>query len=223
MQASLLAPLDDLAARAAAIAPAGSRLVVASAFTPRADDLRATGRALHLRHTALDPGRLAALAHAAGFDFVRRLPVSDLVYAAMAPAAPVVIRPKDPAVPVLGADLREGGTLAFVAEPAPVLGLSYAWSIVPCGRGRLAFAAPATTGRSISVKATAPGMVTLRCEIAFKGRPMRPRAGSASPPPTSRTAPPSATTARAASLPASRRSRTASSIRHCSSPSTIPR
>lgn len=169
MQASLLAPLDDLTARAAAIAPAGSRLVVASAFTPRADDLRATGRALHLRHTALDPGRLAALAHAAGFDFVRRLPVSDLVYAAMAPAPPIVIRPKGPAVPVLGADLREGGTLAFVAEPAPVLGLSYAWSIVPCGRGRLAFATPATTGRSVSVKATAPGMVTLRCEIAFKG------------------------------------------------------
>lgn len=169
MQARLLDPLDDLVAQASATAPAGSSLMVASGFTPQAEDLRAVGRGLHLRHTALDAGRLAALAHAAGFDFVRRLPVGDRVYVAMAPGAPVAIRPKEPAAPKLGGDLREGDTLDFTAEPTPSLGLTYAWSIVPCGQGRLVFTSATTTGPVVTVRATAPGLVTLRCEIAVKG------------------------------------------------------
>jgi len=55
-----------------AIAPPSSDLEILKAFDPADTGLHKVGRALRLSHPSLDAGRLAALAHQAGFGFVRR-------------------------------------------------------------------------------------------------------------------------------------------------------
>ncbi|MFI9328832.1 hypothetical protein ACIGZJ_14940 [Kitasatospora sp. NPDC052868] len=57
--------------RLLALLPAAGTLSVSGAFDPAAPGLRAQGRALVLRHSALAAGALAALAFDAGFDFVK--------------------------------------------------------------------------------------------------------------------------------------------------------
>lgn len=53
------------------LAAAPGDLQVVAAFTPGATDLTGLGRGMTLTHQTLAPGRLAAMAHAAGFAFVR--------------------------------------------------------------------------------------------------------------------------------------------------------
>jgi hypothetical protein len=61
---------------------ATNQLQVLQAFDPGGPGLHRVGRALRLRHAVLDPGTLGALAHRAGFGFVRRNGVEIFVAAA---------------------------------------------------------------------------------------------------------------------------------------------
>ncbi|MET7782420.1 LamG domain-containing protein [Streptomyces mirabilis] len=157
-------PLDRLADLAAAEAPAG-RLRVESAFDPRADDLRATGRALMLRHSTLPPGRLAALAHRAGFDFVRCPGDADPVYAACAVGDHLGI---DLTPPGAGpTDLTAGSAVQLAVRPALPADAFVRWLTVPCGPGRATVTeGPAGTA---TLRATGPGGVVVKVDVSRGG------------------------------------------------------
>ncbi|WP_043686912.1 LamG-like jellyroll fold domain-containing protein [Streptomyces xylophagus] len=76
--------LDRLVTLAGAETAPPGRLLVAAAYDPLAGDLRATGRAVLLGHSSVPLGRLAALAHRAGFDYVAYRAGAGEVYAAIA-------------------------------------------------------------------------------------------------------------------------------------------
>ena len=79
--------LDALLDRLSELGDAG-RLRVESAYDPAAGDLRSVGRALLLSYrgsVVLSPGAIAALAHLAGFTWVRLMPDGLTIYASVAP------------------------------------------------------------------------------------------------------------------------------------------
>ncbi|MEU6238110.1 LamG domain-containing protein, partial [Kitasatospora sp. NPDC047058] len=157
-------PLDRLAGLVAAEAPAG-RLQLDSGFDPRAEDLRATGRALMLRHSTLPTGRLAALAHRAGFDFVRYLGDAGLVYAACAVGDRLGI---DLTPPGDGPTrLTVGSAVQLAVRPALPADAFVRWLTVPCGPGRATVTeGPAGTA---TLTATAPGGVVVRVDVSRGG------------------------------------------------------
>ncbi|MEO5874002.1 MAG: hypothetical protein ABIQ26_03285, partial [Streptosporangiaceae bacterium] len=170
VQVGLAAPLDQLVGLAAAEPGPAGRLRVSGAFDPRAADLRATGRAVLLGHSTIAPGRLAALAHRAGFDFVRvgedAQPDGARVYAAGAPGDyfAVDIAPT-PAGPT---DLDVGSTVTLGLRPAPPAGSVLRWLTVPNGPGRAtltATGAPSSPTSVTTVQATAPGNVIVKAEV----------------------------------------------------------
>jgi YVTN family beta-propeller protein len=69
MQPAVAAHLDRLLAF---LASSPGTLQVQAGFVPGANDLTGLGRALTLSHSSVAPERLGALAHTAGFTFVRR-------------------------------------------------------------------------------------------------------------------------------------------------------
>ncbi|MFD4507784.1 LamG-like jellyroll fold domain-containing protein [Streptomyces sp. NPDC058457] len=86
VQVGVAERLDALVTLAGAETVPPGRLLVDAGYDPGADDLRATGRAVLLGHSSVAPGRLAALAHRAGFDYVgyRTADGAGKVYAAAA-------------------------------------------------------------------------------------------------------------------------------------------
>jgi YVTN family beta-propeller protein len=109
MQRGLAGPFTRLLDFIAATGAAGT-LTVMQAYTPGTADLAGVGRALRIQHTALTADRLGALAHGAGFTFVKRAGAviqilqraGDLV-SITAPAHPLV--------------LAEGATAAVSVAP----------------------------------------------------------------------------------------------------------
>ncbi|MFJ5302586.1 LamG-like jellyroll fold domain-containing protein [Streptomyces sp. NPDC088350] len=144
-------------------APPG-RLLVAAAYDPQAGDLRATGRAVLLGHSSVPPGRLAALAHRAGFDYVAYRAGTGEVYAAIAlgdyfridvtpvtvtstaaagqAVAPDAVAPdtvgSDAVAPVVGSptDLDPDTPVTLSLRPAPPADAFLNWLVVPGGSGR---------------------------------------------------------------------------------------
>jgi len=169
VQVSLAAALDRLVALAAAeIGPEGE-LRIAGAYDPAATDLRATGRAVLLDHNTVGVGRLAALAHRAGFGFVRLVPgpTGLLVYAANAPGDyfAVVVNPQG-----FPADLVVGATTALSLRPAPPSGAVLRWLTVPAGPGRgtlTTVGPPGNPASATSLLATAPGGLVVKAEVAL--------------------------------------------------------
>ncbi|WP_084628486.1 LamG domain-containing protein [Amycolatopsis nigrescens] len=165
IQVGLAAPLDRLVALAAA--EPGGRLRISAAYDPDAADLRASGRAVLLGHSTIAPGRLAALAHRAGFDFVRFHPDAQpdgaQVYAAMALGDyfAIDVAPA-PAGPV---ELDTGSSVTLSLRPAPPPGSAVRWLIVPSGRGRGSI----TTSKLpvTELLATAAGQLVLRAEVTL--------------------------------------------------------
>lgn len=171
VQAGVAQRLDRLVALAGAETSPPGRLLVDTAFDPRAADLRATGRAVMLGHSSVPPGRLAALAHRAGFDFVRyRGAGTAQVYAAAALGDYFTIQ-LDPA-PAGLSDVDTGGTVALSLQPQPPLDAFVRWLVVPGGKGRGTLTpdgAPGTRQATATLRATAAGQLIVKADVT-RGR-----------------------------------------------------
>ena len=134
--------------------------------TRGADDLRAVGRGLLLRHTSQAPDRLAALAHRAGFAFVCHRADLGAVYASIPPCDYVVIAVKagGAAAQAEGFDIRVGETLDLRVEPSLPTGFGYRWLLVRCGKGRARFTSPADRP-AVTLQADVPGMLHVKIEM----------------------------------------------------------
>lgn len=173
MQAGTALALDALVARLAGVP---GRLVVAQAFdgagpTP----LHAVGRALRLRHETLATPQLGALAHAAGFAYVRNLG-PDVAVAV--PAGERLLVRATPA-PVAGrVDAGQAFDLA-VDPPLPPSGV-FSWTIVTPGPVRAHLAAhsadspllktPIAARPRVRLVTEAAGNLAVRVEYTTRGQ-----------------------------------------------------
>jgi Concanavalin A-like lectin/glucanases superfamily len=177
VQASLANVLTRLFALIDTESPGGS-LVLVGGFDPAAADLRAVGRGLEIRHTAITPGRLAALAHRAGAGVVEyRWSYSasaspddgERVYLSTAPGQALRVQSAPSGAPPgagpasLGVDVVIGGALTVSVTPAPPAGATVRWVIVPVGTGRVA--AQAADQPTATLTATVAGTVGIVVEI----------------------------------------------------------
>ncbi|WP_432828756.1 LamG-like jellyroll fold domain-containing protein [Dactylosporangium sp. CA-092794] len=173
MQIGVANRLAQLVTLSAAETDPPGRLFVASAFDPRADDLRATGRAVVLGHSTVGPGRLAALAHRAGFEFVCYRPglgSEAQVYAAAALGdyLEILLDPEN------GDGRFEVGkgvdkALAVLAPRLPVDAF-VRWVTVPGGTGAAIVTpegAPGSTQQKATVQVTAAGQIVLKADVTF--------------------------------------------------------
>jgi DNA-binding beta-propeller fold protein YncE len=149
------------------------RLTVTSAFDPAAGDLRAVGRAVLLTHSKLSSGVLAALAHAAGFSWVRHRGDQADVYASVRSTDTIEVA-VDPdgastATAFAGFDLLEQQVLALRVEPTPLLGARCVWSAVNCGQGRAVVASAVDSPQAL-VTAAHTGGLTIEVQVTRGAR-----------------------------------------------------
>ncbi|MER8043613.1 hypothetical protein [Streptomyces sp. NPDC094032] len=134
-----------------------SRSVVHAGYDPKADDARATGRAVLLSHDTIATSRIAALAHWSGFDLVTHRP-DGLAYAECAPGELLGMETGDATLPV-------DGTLTLSVRPlTPPPGSLIRWYVLRSGAGRGEFAGPAE-GTSVVLRGTAPGRFAVVAEL----------------------------------------------------------
>lgn len=163
--------LDRLVTLAAAETEPPGRLLLDSAYDPRANDLRATGRAVLLGHSSVPLGRLAALAHRAGFDFVAYRAGAGRVYAAGAPGDYFAID-LDPVVSG-PTDVHPDTTVTLSLRPAPPPDSFLHWLVVPGSGGGRATLTPAggagSPQRTATLRATAAGRLVVKVDVT-RGR-----------------------------------------------------
>ena len=141
MQPGPAAALDRLATLLDGAGFIGA-LTVLSGYDPAAPDSRAAGRAVRLAAPVIGPGRLAALAHRAGFDFVEHR-ADDSVYAACAPGREMLLGPPDTGALLMAGRLPEfvvgsiieltlaQGTTTYAAPTLlPDTEVRFGWSII---------------------------------------------------------------------------------------------
>jgi len=142
------------------VAAEPGRLVVDAGYDPSAGDLRATGRAVLIRHTAVGAARIAALAHRAGFDYVSYRAGVGQVYAAAALGDYFTID-ADGAIDA-------GHTVSLVLRPAPPADAVTKWLVLPDGLGRGTLTpdgGPASPHPTAALAATAPGRLTVKVDV----------------------------------------------------------
>jgi hypothetical protein len=174
VQVGLAAPLDQLIALATAEPGTAGRLRVGAAFDPQAADLRATGRAVLLGHSTIGPGRLAALAHRAGFDYVRYLTDTRAdgaqVYAATAPGEYFAVDITTAPGPT---DLDAGSPPVILSlRPPPPAGAILRWLTVPNGAARgelVTTGAAGSISSTTTLRATAPGELIVKADLTHGG------------------------------------------------------
>ncbi|WP_433634303.1 LamG-like jellyroll fold domain-containing protein [Nocardia sp. CA-120079] len=143
------------------------RLSVTAGYDPAATDLRATGRALVLRHPTEPAGRIAALAHKAGFDWVRYRAASGDVYVSVADTSVMTIRGSGY---WFGKDLGVGNPATDLSiYPEPPADSTFRWSLLESGPGRAEFVGSTTDAHS-AVRALQPGEVTVKLEVRRGGK-----------------------------------------------------
>jgi DNA-binding beta-propeller fold protein YncE len=164
MQLATARALDRL------LALSGPTLLVESAFDPRAADLRAVGRAVHLTHDALALRELAALAHRAGFSWVLHDARAGQVYASVAPAdyLEVAVTGGTPTT-ATGFDLLVGEQIDLTALPSLATSPLYKWSTIACGAGRARFLTDRDAA-TVTIEATAPGELAVQIEVTLGQR-----------------------------------------------------
>ena len=137
MQLAAEKPLIALVGLLTASGAAAAQLDILKAFTPADPTLLSVGRALQFTHPAVDPGALAAFAHQAGFDFVRRDGAN--VYASVA-AGDLIEIAQSPALTPLPTDLIAGTPVNLRARftTLPAAG-EYNWSTAIAGNGTGSF------------------------------------------------------------------------------------
>ncbi|NML51607.1 hypothetical protein HHL19_21790 [Streptomyces sp. R302] len=187
MQLTVVRALDALVER---LAPNAGPLHVLKAYDPAPDatGLHGVGRAVLLTLTetsAVDAARLGALAHAAGFGWVRHTREGD-VYAAQprgdafgittAASAATGLGPGTGPGPDAGRgtapgaglpDVVEGDALTLRVEPDPsrLRDAEIRWSVLRSGAGDAAF----LPGEPGTLHALAAGDVAVRVEVAYRG------------------------------------------------------
>jgi hypothetical protein len=166
MQRAVAEALDRLSERVGAEQGVAGKLVVQRAYDPSAADLHRLGRSLLVTHTnaSLRPERLAALAHAAGFDYVcHERSGSIKVSARKAEPLEIVLPHRPTQLP----DLSEGGQLALSVRPAPPQDAEVRWVVVQRGggRGRIEGA-----GATVTFTGEAAGNLLVRVEVTRKRR-----------------------------------------------------
>ena len=149
----------------------GGILHILSAFDPRADDLRAAGRGLWLRHDFGGSGFLGALALQAGFEWVQTASdpndiYSDEIYVSSPPGEDLEINltPQDAAF-----DALVGQALTVSFSPSLPRGDAAQWQVISCGAAQAALAAGSNPS-SMNLLASAPGLLTLRAEVMHNGQ-----------------------------------------------------
>jgi len=147
---------------------AGGKLIVRSAFDPRVGDLRRTGRGILFTHEKIDTGRLAALAHRSGFDFVSCSGVPGGVYASCVLREYLEIV-ATPAANFTGMDGAVGDALHLAVNPPPPAHSTYRWIAIPCGKGEAAIVTFPGDGSTATVQVTAPGELTVKVDVAVRG------------------------------------------------------
>ncbi|UPJ53440.1 hypothetical protein IVB30_20250 [Bradyrhizobium sp. 200] len=151
-------------------APGADRLVLQSAFDPRAPDLRAVGRGMVFKHTSKPNDQLAALTHRAGFSFVQHRADLNAVYASVAPTAPVAITVVGGAASSPGGfDLQSGDTITLRVLPPLPTAFRFRWSTVPGGAGQAKFTSR-TDRDTVTLQATAPGAISIKAEAIRRER-----------------------------------------------------
>lgn len=166
MQRAVAEALDRLTARVGAEPGVAGKLVVQRAYDSSAADLHRLGRSLLVTHTSasLRPERLAALAHAAGFDYVCHERSGSIKVSARKSESLEIVLPHEPRdLP----DLNEGEQLALAVRPAPPEDAEVRWVVVQRGggRGRIEGA-----GASVTFTGEAAGNLLVRVEVTRKRR-----------------------------------------------------
>lgn len=159
--------IDVLDALDAAGQPGQLRVVSAYRPAAPATDIAREGRRLVLTHSVLGAGRLAVLAHAAGFGYVAR-----------AGTTVVVAGPTGDPVGVDGpAELEVGSSVVLTVSPAPAavsattrLGWSSA-QVVPTQPDQQGVQLMSTTAPTVSVTARVPGRTWVRATLREAGAP----------------------------------------------------
>jgi hypothetical protein len=172
MQAGAAKMLDALVGRLGATP---GKIVLEHSFDVAGPSpLHAVGRALRLRHTTLAVAALGALAHRAGFDYVRNLG-ADIAVAVAAGERLLVVGAPPRAI-------RADAGTAFDLTIAPALPLAgtFSWTIVSPGAGKAHLAAhsadPAALATAVASRPRvrlvldAPGDIAVRIEYGRGGR-----------------------------------------------------
>ena len=179
LQPAVAAALDRLAGLVAN-AGFGGLLTVVSGYDPVALDSRRTGRAVVLILRSGNQGRLAAMAHRAGFDFVACRP-DGTVYAACAPGLPALLGPTGSPPEVFTGrrpELVVGdsvtlttqlGTATYTSAPIPVDADARFW-VTPGGGGGATIASNSPASPTAVLTATASGTLLLSADIVRAGR-----------------------------------------------------
>ncbi|WP_419707433.1 LamG-like jellyroll fold domain-containing protein [Promicromonospora sp. NFX87] len=176
MRPAVAAALTRLADLFAAQGLAG--VTVAAGWDAAAPGARADGRAVLLAAPGVGPGRLAALAHRAGFDLVEHRPRNE-VYAAVAPGRALLLGPSGS-----GAQLQEGRTPRVETGTAVTVEASLGTALfdgatLPAEafvRFSLLGAAPGTVldqvagAHSATLTPAAAGPLTLSADVTLAGR-----------------------------------------------------
>lgn len=148
----------------------GVLLQIISAFDPRAGDLRAVGRGLLLAPPVINASNLAQLAaqaYTAGFTFVCNRSDLNAVYVSTEPGDYIgmVINSGGTATNANGFTLHRGETLQLGVQPPLPPDTRYRWLVVPCGAGRADITPPQADLPSITLNATAAGMLNVKVEV----------------------------------------------------------
>jgi hypothetical protein len=153
-------------------------ITVAAGWDAAATDARADGRAMLLEAPVVGPGRLAALAHRAGFDLVEHRPHHQ-VYAAVAPGRGLLLGPSGtggqlqtgltPRIEVGTATTIEAslGTALFAGADLP-LEAEVRFSLLAPPAGTVLDQVPGA--RTATLTAAAAGPLTLSADVVHEGR-----------------------------------------------------
>lgn len=170
MRVGTRSALRALLGLAAAARGGEGDLAVTDGYDPAASDLRAVGRALHLRHASVPTASLAGLALQAGFAHVAHRGDPDGVVAAVRDTSSVeIVTDSGTAVPQNGFDGLVGQTVTLRVDPAPAPGSTVRWSSVNCGHGRVGIVGRADR-RTATISLDRPGGLVVEVIVGHNGR-----------------------------------------------------
>jgi hypothetical protein len=134
MQIVLERPFKRLLQLLEGIGAATNQLQVLKAFDPAGPGLHTVGRAIRFGHIVLDPGTLGALAHRAGFDFVRRTGAE--IFAAVAEGEKIEVVGSSDLAP-LSDEITAGTPVDIEARFSTLPGSgNFNWALTPIGNGK---------------------------------------------------------------------------------------
>jgi len=150
--------------------PIAGNLIIDKAFDPTDVGLHIVGRALLLRHETLALEGLGAMAHRAGFDFVRNLGTG--IYASVVAGEKLFIvdeTPEPGPAPFVDVFTGQSMRLHVAPETLPTAG-QIKWTLIGCGAGRARFQRYEEAKLAAAVNAAAL-TITVGTPIGFPNAP----------------------------------------------------